>query len=71
MHVPRQQNWFTLCNTLHDSQHATDTMCVQVVELKPDWGKGYSRLGGAYHGLQKLDEAIGAYEKGQAHINPL
>jgi hypothetical protein len=34
------------------------------VELKPDWSKGYSRLGAAYHGLQDWEEAIRAYEDG-------
>jgi hypothetical protein len=29
----------------------------QTVELKPDWAKGYSRLGAALHGLRDYDEA--------------
>ncbi len=45
------------------------TICLlQVVELKPDWGKGYSRLGAAHHGLQHLDEAVNAYQKGKLPI---
>jgi tetratricopeptide (TPR) repeat protein len=34
------------------------------VELKPDWAKGYSRLGGALFGQGKHQEAVGAYKKG-------
>lgn len=34
------------------------------VELKPDWGKGYSRLGAAYSFLKRYDEAEKAYTKG-------
>ena len=36
----------------------------KVVELKPEWPKGYSRLGAALYGLERLDEAIEAYDKG-------
>lgn len=36
----------------------------KVVELKPDWPKGYSRLGGAYAGLRQWKDAKTAYEKG-------
>ncbi|GLC51021.1 hypothetical protein PLESTB_000457400 [Pleodorina starrii] len=36
------------------------------VELKPDWAKGYSRLGAAYYGLSDFEEAAEAYEKGLA-----
>lgn len=36
----------------------------QVVELKPDWPKGYSRLGAAHQGLKQWDEAATAFEKG-------
>ncbi len=35
------------------------------MELKPDWPKGYSRLGAAYHGLEDWDDAIKAYEDGE------
>ena len=38
----------------------------QVVELKPDWPKGYSRLGAAHQGLKEWDQAATAYEKGVA-----
>ena len=34
------------------------------VELKPDWAKGYSRLGAALQGMGKFDEAIAAFENG-------
>ena len=34
------------------------------MELKPDFVKGYSRLGGAYHGLRNYTEASTAYRKG-------
>ena len=36
----------------------------KVVQLKPDWPKGYSRVGAAALGAQNYDEAIAAYEKG-------
>eukprot|EP00798_Chlamydomonas_sp_ICE-L_P028061 gene28061-31164_t len=36
------------------------------VDLKPDWGKGYSRLGAAHHGLAQWDLSIAAFEKGLA-----
>lgn len=38
---------------------------LQVVELKPDWPKGYSRLGAANIGLQRWDAAVDAYKKGE------
>lgn len=38
---------------------------LQCVELKPDWAKGYSRLGAAYYGLEEWDNAIKAYEDGK------
>lgn len=36
----------------------------QCVGLKPDWAKGYSRLGAAHYGLQDYEEAVKAYESG-------
>jgi stress-induced-phosphoprotein 1 len=36
----------------------------QVVELKADWPKGYSRLGAAHFGLRQWDDAVEAYSKG-------
>jgi stress-induced-phosphoprotein 1 len=38
----------------------------KTVELKPDWAKGYSRLGAALFGKGNHDESVGAYEKGLA-----
>jgi tetratricopeptide (TPR) repeat protein len=35
----------------------------QCVKLKPDWPKGYARLGSCYHKLGNLSEAVAAYEK--------
>ncbi|KAG7572890.1 Tetratricopeptide-like helical domain superfamily [Arabidopsis suecica] len=35
----------------------------KTIELKPDWSKGYSRLGAAFVGLSKFEEAIDAYKK--------
>ncbi|GFR40723.1 hypothetical protein Agub_g1331 [Astrephomene gubernaculifera] len=34
------------------------------VSLKPDWAKGYSRLGAARYGLGEFEEAMEAYENG-------
>lgn len=39
--------------------------CLQCVELKPEFAKGFSRLGAAYHGIGDFDEAISAYEQGE------
>ena len=39
---------------------------MQCVDLKPDWPKGYSRLGGALFGKGSTDEAVKAYKKGTA-----
>ena len=38
---------------------------MQVVELKSEWPKGYSRLGAANQGLCHWDEAIDAYQQGE------
>lgn len=34
------------------------------VELKPDWAKGYSRLGVAHHGLGAYQDAVDTFKKG-------
>ncbi|KAJ3680301.1 hypothetical protein LUZ60_016579 [Juncus effusus] len=36
----------------------------KTVELKPDWAKGYSRLGAAHVGLGNAEAAVNAYEQG-------
>uniref|UniRef100_A0A7N2N6R3 Uncharacterized protein n=1 Tax=Quercus lobata TaxID=97700 RepID=A0A7N2N6R3_QUELO len=36
----------------------------KTVELKPDWSKGYRRLGAAHLGLAHYDDAVSAYKKG-------
>jgi stress-induced-phosphoprotein 1 len=36
----------------------------KTVDLKPDWAKGYSRLGAAHLGLGDAASAVAAYEKG-------
>jgi stress-induced-phosphoprotein 1 len=38
----------------------------QVIQLKPDWARGYTRLGAALAGQKKWDEAVAAYEKAQS-----
>lgn len=35
----------------------------QCIKLKPDWPKGYIRLGSCYHRLGKFPDAIAAYEQ--------
>eukprot|EP00756_Hemistasia_phaeocysticola_P009003 Hpha_TRINITY_DN14801_c1_g6::TRINITY_DN14801_c1_g6_i1::g.169188::m.169188/K09553/STIP1; stress-induced-phosphoprotein 1 len=32
--------------------------------IKPDWAKGYSRLGAAFEGVHSFTDAVAAYEKG-------
>ena len=36
----------------------------KTVQLKPDWPKGYFRLGEAHFGLGHFDEVVAAYMKG-------
>jgi len=38
--------------------------CRQAVELKPDWPKGYTRVGAAAFHLRDWPAATKAYEKG-------
>lgn len=38
-----------------------------MIELKPDWPKGYARLGNALAGSGKHGEAVKAYAAGLAH----
>ena len=43
----------------------TDTLVLpKVVEIKPEWPKGYSRLGAAAIGMGDNERAKAAYEKG-------
>jgi tetratricopeptide (TPR) repeat protein len=49
--------------SLHRYEEALED-AQKVVELKPEWPKGYSRVGAAALGAQQYDEAIAAYEKG-------
>jgi len=35
------------------------------IQIKPDWGKGWQRKAMALHGLNKLEDSLEAYEKGQ------
>ena len=39
----------------------------QCVAIKPDWSKGYSRLGAALFGMEDYEEAKNAYEQGLQH----
>lgn len=43
---------------------------LQVVDLKPEWPKGYSRLGAANVGLGNWDDAVDAYKKGSPKFAP-
>ncbi|XP_065207806.1 stress-induced-phosphoprotein 1 [Planococcus citri] len=36
----------------------------KTVSIKPDWPKGYSRLGSAYYSLGQFEKAVDAYETG-------
>jgi tetratricopeptide (TPR) repeat protein len=48
-----------------DAQHALEDGA-RCVELKSDWGKGYSRKGAALHSLGRLEEAASVFEAGLA-----
>ena len=59
----------SMCMSVCAMLHQTELLgCMQVVELKPDWPKGYSRVGAAAHGAQDFDAAVAAYEKGARMI---
>ena len=45
----------------HEAAHAD---AVKTVALRPDWAKGYCRLGVALHGLGKLEASLQAYADG-------
>lgn len=36
----------------------------KIIQINPNWSRGYSRKGAALHGLERLDEAIESYKKG-------
>ena len=42
-------------------------VAVQAVDLKPDWPKGYTRVGAAAFHLQDWKKATASYEKGASH----
>eukprot|EP01098_Paradermamoeba_levis_P012315 TRINITY_DN5366_c0_g1_i1.p1 TRINITY_DN5366_c0_g1~~TRINITY_DN5366_c0_g1_i1.p1 ORF type:complete len:378 (-),score=108.59 TRINITY_DN5366_c0_g1_i1:176-1225(-) len=46
--------------------HAAIDDAKTCISLAPNWPKGYSRLGAAYFGANKYDEAFDAYKKGLA-----
>ncbi|KAL7747249.1 Hsp90 cochaperone [Sorochytrium milnesiophthora] len=52
--------------SLKDFDHALAD-ARKTVELNPTWGKGYSRLGAAQHGLGDLEAAKKAYQDGLQH----
>lgn len=52
----------------HTSKCST-TYVMQCVSIKPDWGKGYSRLSAAHFGKAKYDEAIQAAEEGEVNCD--
>jgi hypothetical protein len=71
-----------VCFTLHSSAfqagcfraHAAGSpfvMPLQVLELKPQWPKGYSRVGAAAIGLGDTEKAKAAYEKGVPFTHPV
>ena len=47
-----------------DERYIDTLVFPQVVEIKPDWPKGYSRLGAAAIGMGDTERAKAAYEKG-------
>ena len=59
--------WSTVRKLLDPSPctGASQAVSLQVTSIKPDWPKGYSRLGAANMGLGRLDEAVQAYSQGK------
>ena len=53
-------------HALGEKQLALDD-AARVVELKPEWYKGYGRLGAALASLERTTDAIHAYEQGLKH----
>ena len=51
--------------SLHRYQEALED-AKRVTELKPEWAKGWSRLGAARYGLREWDDAVAAYTEGEA-----
>ena len=47
-----------------DQCYTYTLVLLQVVEIKPEWPKGYSRLGAAAIGMGDTERAKAAYEKG-------
>ena len=48
-----------------DKRYMDTLVLSQVVEIKPEWPKGYSRLGAAAIGIGDTEKAKAAYEKGK------
>ena len=46
----------SISKALHDGE--------KCVELKPDWGKGYNRLGVAQQGLRRFEQAVATFKIG-------
>lgn len=62
-HLPPLPLSCALQASLSDYAHALSD-AEKTTSLRPDWPKGYSRLGAALFGLSRFDEAKDAYEAG-------